>query len=187
MADDRTRASDQEREAVVAQLRAAAAEGRLDVDELDERTAAAYTARTRGALEALTEDLPYGRLPAKRAPGRKLPRVPGRLSFSARWRAPVGLEQAGQNLLEFVAPPMRAFGYELVERTPERLVFERESRPAWTIVAAVAVFPVGLLALLHTSRERVTIDLIARGEETAIVAQGSAPLSIRRALMELER
>src|SRR4051794_26771457 len=159
MPADRMRASDHEREAAVTLLRAAAAEGRLDIEELDERTAAAYAARTRGELDALTDDLP--RLPARpaAAPRRSLPRIPGRMGFSARWRAPVGLEQAGHDLPEFVAPPMRRYGYELVERTPARLVFQRQVRPAWTLLVAIFAFPFGLLALLHTQPERITIEL----------------------------
>ena len=53
-----TRASDAEREAVVARLRDAAGEGRLTVEELDERIDAAYAARTLDELEPLTADLP---------------------------------------------------------------------------------------------------------------------------------
>ena len=53
-----TRASDAEREAVVARLRDAAGEGRLTVEELAERVAAAYAAGTREELEPLTADLP---------------------------------------------------------------------------------------------------------------------------------
>jgi hypothetical protein len=53
-----TRASDAEREAVVARLRDAAGEGRLTVEELTERIDAAYAARTRAELEPLTADLP---------------------------------------------------------------------------------------------------------------------------------
>jgi len=52
------RASDSEREATADQLRVAAGDGRLDHDELEERLEAAYAARTRGELVALTEDLP---------------------------------------------------------------------------------------------------------------------------------
>jgi hypothetical protein len=52
------RASDAEREAVADRLREAAAEGRLDHEELEERVAAAYGARTHGELAAVTEDLP---------------------------------------------------------------------------------------------------------------------------------
>lgn len=52
------RASDAEREAVVARLREHGAAGRLDVDELEERIGVAYAARTHGELVRLLEDLP---------------------------------------------------------------------------------------------------------------------------------
>jgi Domain of unknown function (DUF1707)/Cell wall-active antibiotics response 4TMS YvqF len=58
-----TRASDAEREAVVARLRHAAGEGRLTVDELDERVDAAYAATTRAELAPLTADLPDTPMP----------------------------------------------------------------------------------------------------------------------------
>jgi hypothetical protein len=62
-----TRASDSEREAVVARLRHAAGEGRLTVDELDERIDAAYAATTRAELEPLTADLPDAPMPTATA------------------------------------------------------------------------------------------------------------------------
>jgi hypothetical protein len=52
------RASDADREAVVTILRDAYSEGRLTLDESDERTTATYAARTWGQLQDLTEDLP---------------------------------------------------------------------------------------------------------------------------------
>jgi Domain of unknown function (DUF1707)/Cell wall-active antibiotics response 4TMS YvqF len=52
------RASDSEREAVVARLRTAAGEGRLALDELAERLDRAFAAVTRADLEPLTADLP---------------------------------------------------------------------------------------------------------------------------------
>ena len=58
-----TRASDAEREAVVARLRDAASEGRLTVDELAERIDAAYAAKTHAELEPLTADLPATPMP----------------------------------------------------------------------------------------------------------------------------
>ena len=58
---DLVRASDDEREAVVDQLRAASAEGRLTLEELTTRTEAAYAARTRGELATVTTDLPVRR------------------------------------------------------------------------------------------------------------------------------
>jgi hypothetical protein len=52
-----TRASDADREAAVERLRAAALEGRLDADELEERLADAYAARWCAELTALTADV----------------------------------------------------------------------------------------------------------------------------------
>jgi hypothetical protein len=52
------RASDDEREATVTQLRGHATAGRIDVEELEQRVGAAYAARTHGELAALLEDLP---------------------------------------------------------------------------------------------------------------------------------
>ena len=63
------RASDADREQVVSRLHAAATEGRLDSDELDERLREAFTARTYGDLEAVTADLPA---PAENGAGRRV-------------------------------------------------------------------------------------------------------------------
>ncbi|MDT3396609.1 DUF1707 domain-containing protein [Streptomyces sp. B1866] len=52
------RASDAERERVAEALRQAAAEGRLDMPEFEQRLDAAYQARTHADLEALLRDLP---------------------------------------------------------------------------------------------------------------------------------
>ncbi len=58
-ASDRAiRASDADRESVVAILRDAYAAGRLTLEEFDERTTAAFSGRTWGALSELTKDLP---------------------------------------------------------------------------------------------------------------------------------
>lgn len=56
--DDPIRASDADREAVVATLREAYTAGRLTLDEFDERVTAAYAGRTWGDLRPLTVDLP---------------------------------------------------------------------------------------------------------------------------------
>ncbi|MCX4634606.1 DUF1707 domain-containing protein [Streptomyces sp. RPA4-5] len=59
------RASDTDRERVAEILRDAVAEGRLAMEEFDERLDAAYKARTYGELEPLTADLPVtGAAPA---------------------------------------------------------------------------------------------------------------------------
>jgi hypothetical protein len=58
MSDGSIRASDDDRERVVAVLREAYSEGRLTLDEFEDRTSAAYAARTWGELRELTVDLP---------------------------------------------------------------------------------------------------------------------------------
>jgi hypothetical protein len=54
------RAGDADREVVLERLRAAQAEGRLDLEEFDERVIATLAARTYGELATLTADLPGG-------------------------------------------------------------------------------------------------------------------------------
>ncbi|MFF5705454.1 DUF1707 domain-containing protein [Streptomyces sp. NPDC012794] len=71
------RASDADRERVVDRLRDAVAEGRLDMDEFEERLEAAYTSRTYAELEPLTRDLP--------APGSS---PPSPVSAAAPFRSP---------------------------------------------------------------------------------------------------
>ena len=56
--DDSLRVSDAERDAVVRTLGDHAAVGRLTLDELEERSGRALTAKTRGELATLTSDLP---------------------------------------------------------------------------------------------------------------------------------
>jgi hypothetical protein len=63
--DPGLRASDDERESIVNELREHGAAGRLDIEELEQRVAAAYGARTHGELGALLDDLP-GTPPAPR-------------------------------------------------------------------------------------------------------------------------
>jgi hypothetical protein len=58
--DGGMRASDSDRERVVEVLGVAYTEGRLSLDEFDDRTTAAYAAKTWGELRTLTGDLPVG-------------------------------------------------------------------------------------------------------------------------------
>ncbi len=64
--DEPTLASDADRERVLARLRQGHVEGRLTVEEFDQRTGAAQLARTLGELELATAGLP--RPPAVREP-----------------------------------------------------------------------------------------------------------------------
>ena len=80
------RVSDNEREQVAERLREAAGEGRLGLDELEDRITAVYTAKTYAELEPITRDLPAatgagpgGRPRSARARGRwRVGRTPDR-------------------------------------------------------------------------------------------------------------
>jgi hypothetical protein len=60
------RASHADREQVAEILRTAAGDGRLDIDELEQRLEQVYAAKTYGDLEPIVRDLPMGRPPAIR-------------------------------------------------------------------------------------------------------------------------
>src|SRR5581483_2687406 len=57
--DKTLRASDSDRERAAEILRDAAGEGRLGLDELDERLTAVYAAKTYAELEPVLSDLPH--------------------------------------------------------------------------------------------------------------------------------
>ena len=184
------RASDDDRERAVASLRHHASLGRLTVDELDARVERAYAARWVRELEYLHADLPSEAEPHPRPPARRgarRPWMPGKVGFHVRWHSPADARSTMRELMADVAPPMERSGYDITQRWDGRLRFEREVRPTWTILVAIFLFPVGLLALLHKHRERVTIDLDEFGDGTTqLVASGVAPLPIRRAFADLQ-
>ena len=86
------RASTQERDAAVQRLQVAFAEGRLDDEELDQRTAAALRARTRAELDQLLADLPAAVRGGTPAPASQAPRLvlgfKGSVARRGRWRVP---------------------------------------------------------------------------------------------------
>ena len=72
------RASDADRERVANVLREAAGDGRLTMDELDERLDAVYAAKTYAELEPITHDLPDPGAGTAPAPSPAAPRAPAR-------------------------------------------------------------------------------------------------------------
>ena len=142
MASDHTiRASDQDREVVVATLRDAYTAGRLTLEEFDERTTAAYGSKTWGELRTLTEDLPAQPVLGSDVPGRRLPAA----------ALPAHPERANGTV-----PPVR--------RRPRAIAFlpivtlwlilALASRSAHDVVAPVVVLIV-MLALLSFPRRRL--------------------------------
>jgi len=81
------RLSDDEREAVVERLRLACGEGRITLDEMEERVGEVYRARTAAQLEPVTADLPEPSTP--RRPLRETDKVVGVFSgarHTGPWR-----------------------------------------------------------------------------------------------------
>ncbi|MCW2765901.1 MAG: hypothetical protein JWO11_1860 [Nocardioides sp.] len=71
------RVSDEDRHRVAETLREAAGEGRLDLNELDQRLEAAYAAKTYAELVPITSDLPAHDGPTPAVPGTGSPPVVG--------------------------------------------------------------------------------------------------------------
>ncbi len=79
-------AASADRERAVGVLRAGFTEGRLSQEELDDRVAQAYAARTYGQLWALTADLPAGALPCPQFPQGHGGLVPQEAAPPSHWK-----------------------------------------------------------------------------------------------------
>jgi Domain of unknown function (DUF1707) len=108
------RASHEDRDRIVELLRVAAGDGRLSIDELDERVEAALTARTYGELEFLVTDLPVTPGAAAGVPAGVLAKKPkevvrldcgsGTVKRDGRWAVPQRMEvkvRSGVVILDF--------------------------------------------------------------------------------------
>jgi len=128
---DRIRVSDREREHIIELLGTATAEGRLTLDEYEERVTLAHESRTRGELARLTHDLPVTTSgPAvvqptslnAAEPTERLTAIFGEESRKGRWRVPGRLRT------------LSVFGSCHVE------LLEAEIQQPVTVIEATAVF-----------------------------------------------
>jgi hypothetical protein len=139
MASDHSiRASDQDRDVVVAVLRDAYTAGRLTLEEFDERMTAAYASRTWGELRKLTEDLPAQPVLGSDVPGRPLP-VP---TLPAHPQRPGALPPARHRHRPVAFFPVVAFW----------LVLALATRSAHEIVAPTLVLVLALVFISLTRR-----------------------------------
>lgn len=150
-------ASDGERDATVARLRAAHVAGRLDAVEFEVRVGLAHSARTREDLEALLADLPGGDVALRTTSG--APRVPGRRHFDVRRLVDGPPDEVRDRLLL------------QLERMGFALHRERD----------------GELQLVHRRElgSRVVLRLHPAPGGTLVHARGRAPLTVRRTLAAL--
>jgi Domain of unknown function (DUF1707) len=164
------RASDDDRERVVAELKAHCAAGRLTLDELPDRVERAYAAATLAELEELTGDLPQRRPAAtRREPAREpsgnRPRIPGVFPFSETIEVDRPVTEVETAVLRAIAPRLARAGFNLVATDRQNLLFVRSS-------------------FLRTHRVQLTLHDLGEGR-THLMAHGTAPLGIRRAFAEL--
>jgi DUF1707 SHOCT-like domain len=143
--DNSIRASDVDREVVVATLRDAYTAGRLTLEEFDERTTAAYGGKTWGELRKLTEDLPSQPVLGSDVPGRRLP------ATSPARPLPAHPERNNGNI-----PPVRRKprAIAFLPIVTLWLVLALASRSAHDVVAPTVVLIV-TLALLSFPRRRL--------------------------------
>jgi hypothetical protein len=135
-ADDRMRASDAERRAIVDALSRHTSEGRLQLDEFEDRSSRAFAAVTRGDLRGLLADLPA---------------LPGMDHPAAVWAGPVAPAVAVRTF--GVRPPRRVghqwqpFFYVSILLTAIWLMSGGGYFwPMWAIV------PLGIGALFHCGK-----------------------------------
>ena len=155
------RAGDDERERAVALLRDHCARGRLEIEELDQRVAAAYTAATRTELDRLLADLPD----AESSPPVTQARLwwPGVTAFHIERRLRAGNHVTFQEALRVIVPRMAMTGFHLSEEVPpRRLTFRTDDG-----------LRVGVL--LHPAGDGGTL----------LAAFGEAPRSVRKAFAAL--
>lgn len=161
--DDDYRISDREREAATLRLRADHLEGRLTIDELEERLAGVHAARMVSELRALQADLPERRYVPPPSARDGLPRWPGRRSFNERIIVPTAYETAYEHALAFLVPALESHRFFLRQEEDGVLVFEGPAND-----------------------DRVTVRLRrAPDGRTLLIAHGLAGLRVRRAMASL--
>lgn len=161
-----TRASDSDRNAIQAQLRAHCLAGRISVDELERRVGLAIQAETISELRGVVADLPDVR-PLDRVQAGKPMSVgpPGVRPFIRQVVAPAGAAGTRRAALDTLAPALSRMRFELLEHAADRLVFERVSRNGWFSVR----------------RERVAISLEELGaDQTLVIIHGRATRAVRK-------
>lgn len=158
------RVSDRERDSVAQVLRDQCAQGRLSVDEFDERVEAVYPATTRNDLAELTSDLPADdglQRPRERATRRIF--WPGISAFHEERALRASCKTTFDTALREIVPRMGMQGFHLDDEVwPRRLRFVRRGGLIVTV-------------LFHPAGDGGTI----------VTAFGHAPRAVRKAFATL--
>ena len=79
------------------------------------------------------------------------------VDFLHRCALGAATEATAATVFDRVVPVLVADGYVMAAHGGHTTIMQRRFFPAWTILAAIFLFPVGLLALLARARESVVI------------------------------
>lgn len=175
------RVSDAERHQVAEVLRQAAGEGRLDLDELEERLESTFAAKTYAELEPLVRDLPSHELsmPAPRGARPVASRGSGELASPAVSVAVMsGVERRGEWALGDRHTAVAFMGSVSID-------LRRAALPAESRITAVAVM--GAVSVVVDQYTRVDVDGIgfmggfgeARPRVDAVLGPGSPVVRVR--------
>ena len=169
------RISDEDRHKVAEVLRQAAGEGRIDLEELDERLEATYRAKTYGELVPITVDLPVAGSEGHPmpVPPRPVPPVVGPVPrYSTSWAVMseskrlgtwlVAEQQTAFALMGSVVLDMREAHFESREVTVIANAVMGEVKVIVNAGTTVVVEGVGVMGEFSEQRPRVALD-VARG------------------------
>jgi hypothetical protein len=101
--------------------------------------------------------------------------MPGDLRFWVRWHGPSDPRRAGAQIMQNIVPVFRDAGYEIVDRSPDRLVLRRQ------ISDMTRILGLGTGAEMDT----VTIAMFDRHQYSVTDIYGVAPQRIREMLARI--
>jgi Domain of unknown function (DUF1707) len=139
------RASDADRERVAAVLREAAGEGRIGLDELDERLGAVYAARTYAELEPITRDLPapgeqpVAIIPAAAVPAQQSERFGGVPASKGAFALMSGFERRGRWVVPRVFRAGALMGGGEIDLREARFAAQTVTIHAWTFMGGIEI------------------------------------------------
>jgi hypothetical protein len=96
-----------------------------------------------------------------------------RVDFLDRRHVGAEVDEAKDRLFDLVVPGLVHNGFRTAADGGHTTILERRFFPAWTILLAVLLFPLGLLALLARGRETITIA--GRGDALEVHGYCSRP------------
>ena len=91
--------------------------------------------------------------------------------------------------LDYLAPHVESIvqtaGFRPLWQAPAEIVYSRKYRPAWVILLAILLCPLGLLLLLVKQQDFVSLSVLPRDGRSRAAVSGKAPRDVRDRLQSL--